>query len=173
MDTSLKHDIIRMFDLAGLRHEASRLTGDAWREYQQIQSRYEKERDRAEQIYATEYDDRVQTALKELIDRAGRKTWLLQPRFGGHDDFHAVRLEFKARAQVENDHFVDLSLFDNAERDELNTLLDRYGRGRETDRPVASQMEIQDPSANEMPRAWTRSRQLRKCKTQENYPHFH
>lgn len=124
MTLSLTQQIKSTFDLASLRHEASKkLNGDEWKGYQTIRKRHDAERRFVQRNYGDEYKSRVETVRAELLRQRGAKTLDHKPRFAGIDRFDANALNRQSHRTVQNQHQSELSQIDTREREAIETLI--------------------------------------------------
>lgn len=125
MSWSLTEKLKLTFDLASLRHEASKkLNGDEWKGYQTIRDRYDADRQTARATYWDEYQSRVETVRAELLRQAGAKTLDLKPKYVGNDRFDANALGRQAHRQVQSRHQRDLDEIDRRELFAIDVLLE-------------------------------------------------
>ena len=132
-------DIVRAvrqtFDLAALRLKAERsLTADDWHVYQRVTKAHAKMRGSAERAYGLEYQNRMATVSKRLIDEAGSKGQNFTFRWFGRDRFSKSAINQQAQIVVELAHRRDLAAIDESETESLKRLLakaERRGRLRE------------------------------------------
>ena len=132
MTEDLTNALQMTFDEAVMRHEARSLKeGQHWEQAREIMERGEGERAALEDIYLREYDSRVETVRKRLVDDAGKPD-LNHPAPYGRDKFDSETLTRQAHREVRSNHDADLQQSLDAQRTELDGLQEK---ARQTDRP--------------------------------------
>lgn len=123
MALSLTEEIRETFRKAALQREVAHgLSGDDWARYGDIQSDHDRRRSQEQRDYQREYDTRVETMRRRLIDQAGTADRTLAPRFLGRDRFDKDAIERQAHRNVRDDHDRVLARLE-AEKEARLTLL--------------------------------------------------
>lgn len=123
-------ELDRTFALASLRAEGARLSGTDWERFQSVRNRYAEAREEEVRSFNEHYRDRVDLALRKLIDEAGAPNRKLVHRWFGHDRFDAERLEKRAERLVREEHYKVMAKFEAAEIAEMSMLLDQVNEDR-------------------------------------------
>ncbi len=119
-------ELNQSFHLAGLRMQADmKLKGEDRREAIAIIRDFDKVRGEEERLYHLEYQDRVNGAMKALIDEAGAKDRSFKPGFAGHDRFDQSSLQMRAERRVRHAHRAAMSLLDQQETHALEEIAKR------------------------------------------------
>lgn len=116
-------ELNQAFHLAGLRMLADmKLKGEDQCEAIAVIRDFDKVRREEERLYHLEYHDRVNDAMKALIDEAGAKDRSFKPGFAGHDRFDQSSLQVRAERRVRHAHRAAMSLLDQQETRALEAI---------------------------------------------------
>ena len=123
MSDNITQNLRNSFDLASLQQEFKTMRkGTDFEKGTEIMKRHSLERRQIEKTYYTQYDCRVEQALKRLIDKAGGKQKTFTQRFMGADKFDKSTLLRQAHRDVQFDHKRRMRLSHNSEKSELQAL---------------------------------------------------
>ncbi|OXT01627.1 hypothetical protein B7H23_01255 [Notoacmeibacter marinus] len=166
MAESLGLQIKRSFELAALTREAKIiLSARGWRDYQLLDKHFAAQRRDLERNYASEYQSRVETVRKRLIDGRAAKTKEFKHRFLGSDRFDANALLRQAHRQVRTHHAGQLQGLEKRELGAKAAFLEQQRRlGRTRGKAQASFAKVARNNPDRSPssdRPRTRARQRR------------
>ncbi|MEM9733634.1 MAG: hypothetical protein AAF903_09155 [Pseudomonadota bacterium] len=116
-------ELKQVFHLASLRSFARQnLKGDEWQAVSTLMDRMKRERAAEEKDYRANYDTRVETARRALIDKAGAKSNEFKPPQFGVDRFDENAIERQAHRMVHAEHSARMAGLDQLETSELERL---------------------------------------------------
>ncbi len=118
--------------LKTLRREgAAMLNGQEKMDFLKIGEKFDQNRLTTERLYAHEYKTRVQIAYRDLVNKAGAKTFDLKPRFYGIDRFNKHDLNRQAQLNVRLDHQQSMDRLDGQELKESKSFLETSSRRKQ------------------------------------------
>jgi len=138
MKPNIMTELKATFDLASLRHEANYLRRPVdWEKARDIRDTHEQERKEQDQKYYSTYESRVESVIKNLINRAGAISKDHKHRWFGNDDFDKAMLSKQAHRLVQQDHQRRMTKINDREAQSLNELVSQV-RQRESvrDKPL-------------------------------------
>lgn len=119
-------DVKKSFELTGLRREAmSILKPDAWQDYTKLRDRFDGLKRYEERHYRLEYNTRVETEKKRLIDKAGAKDRNFMPIWSRNDRFNPTTINKQAHRNVRYAHVQEMARLDQQETRAIESLMDR------------------------------------------------
>lgn len=159
MPSSISEDLKRTFGIAALRKEAAKiLNAQEWKELQAIKKRYADQTNFEKRSFALEYEGRVETMRRRLINQAGEKNTDHKPRFFGVDKFDKAAINRQAERLVRNQHYQVLGHLENQEIREVESLMARCEqRQHQREKPIRDFNRAADRRRGE--RRQTRTRQ--------------
>lgn len=136
---SIDRELRRTFELASLKREAKTiLTAGEWQTFRKIEEVHDAQRHAEERRYRDEYDTRVETERRRLIDAAGTKGRSFTHRWAGADRFDKDAIERQARRAVQEAHHRRLTAIDDMRAKDLGRLLKNCERSRSLSRQFQS-----------------------------------
>lgn len=124
--SSTHDDVKSAFELASLRREAmTLLKPDAWQDYTKLRDRFDGLKRYEERHYRLDYDTRVETEKKRLIDKAGAKDKSHKPIWARDDRFNPAAIAKQAHRNVRHAHLQEMTRLDQQEKRATQTLMDR------------------------------------------------
>lgn len=140
---NLSAQIRETFRKAALQRAAAQgLRGDDWARYREIESAYEQKAAQEQTTYRDEYEVRVETTRRKLVDHAAAKGRPFLPRFLGVDRFNKADIDRQAHRIVQLDHEMTLNRLEEARQSDIEALLtaaeDRGTLARKVQRDFAS-----------------------------------
>lgn len=124
MTTSITQELKITFDLASLRHEASHLRRPTdWEKSKTIREQFDLERNAQEKHYFDNYDARVASVTKTLIDRRAEVNKDFKNRWFGQDGFNASIITTQAHRLVQQDHNRRITKINEREAAALDALV--------------------------------------------------
>lgn len=124
--SGIHDDVKKSFELAGLRREAmSILKPDAWQDYTELRDRFDGLKRYEERHYHLEYNTRVETEKKRLIDKAGAKDRNFMPIWSRNDRFNPAAIQKQAHRNVRHAHSQEMARLDQQETRAIESLMDR------------------------------------------------
>ncbi|MCH9807162.1 MAG: hypothetical protein K0U74_05460 [Alphaproteobacteria bacterium] len=138
------------FHLAGLRMLAEMgLKGKDQSDALSAILHFDQLRSKEEKTYRAHYDDRVNDAIKRLLNEAGQKDRFFQPGWAQQDKFDKSGLRMRAERQVRFTHKAVLSLFDRQETRTLEEISKRSeDRAPDDISPVRPRDEVSRENGN-------------------------
>ena len=129
---SIDRDLRRAFEMASLKREAKLiLTPGEWQTYRKIEDVHNAQRQLEDRRYRSEYETRVETARKRLINSAAAKGRNFTHRWFGADRFDKDAIDRQARRTVQDGHHRRLAAIDKMQAQDIRRLLQRCEKSRE------------------------------------------
>lgn len=125
MSFNISEEIKRTFDLASLKHQATKdFSAQEWKAYRKITEKFDGFRRFEQRTYEMEYKTRVEVARKRLINKAGSKAKDFKHTWFGNDQFDKSAINRQAVRNVRNSHHQLMAGIDNQQARETAKLLD-------------------------------------------------
>jgi len=125
MSFNISEELKRTFDLASLKHLASKnLNANERKAYSKITERYGDLRRFEQRAHEMEYDTRVEVARKRIINQAGAKNKDFKHRWFGNDQFDKSATNRQAHRNVRAQHGQLMAGIDKMEARDITKLLD-------------------------------------------------